>query len=227
MTFGTLIFGRVRFDVVTVTDESGTSELDADRAKIYYENVVMAPWRDFETVVATRQKAVAKFIESATVHSYEEAVREWDAGPRRLGFHKGPAPDPVDHVHIGDEAHQVPAGTAQDFLREEAARRFPDPPTPDKPAKYAIWFSRKKHQTRTWQASFVTDTDERPIDLESPLSWAWGFPIAASLRELNRLEREGWTLVHVSEDHGLYAGADATDEAYLTRVRYLLSRPAT
>jgi hypothetical protein len=226
MTFGTLIFGRVRFDIVTVTDENGTSELDADQAKIYHQNVLMAPWRDYEAAVAARQEAVAKFIESATVHSYEEAVREWDAAPRRLGFHKGPAPDPVDQVRIGDEAHHVPAGTAQDFLGEEAARRFPDPPAPDKPADYSTWFSRKKHEKRTWQATFVTDSDERPIELGSSLSWPWGFPVAAALRELNRLERDGWMLVHVSEDHGLYAGADATDEAYLTRVRYLLARPA-
>jgi hypothetical protein len=50
----------------------------------------------------------------------------------------------------------------------------------------------------------------------------WGFPLIEALRELNRLEEQGWKIVHVSEDHGLYQGADTADEAYLTRVRYLL-----
>ena len=34
----------------------------------------------------------------------------------------------------------------------------------------------------------------------------------------------GWTVAHVSEDRGVYLGADVPDESYVTRIRYLLIR---
>ncbi len=42
--------------------------------------------------------------------------------------------------------------------------------------------------------------------------------------EIGRARHEDRRLTHVSEDHGLYNGADAPNEAYLARVRYLLVR---
>lgn len=71
----------------------------------------------------------------------------------------------------------------------------------------------------------VTAADRTAIELPADMVWDWGYPVAAALAELDRLESQGWKIIHVSEDHGLYQGADANDEAYLTRVRYLLHRP--
>ncbi len=54
------------FDIVTLADKTGTSELDADQAKICHHNVLMAPWRDYEAAVAAWQEVIAEFIESVT-----------------------------------------------------------------------------------------------------------------------------------------------------------------
>jgi hypothetical protein len=77
-------------------------------------------------------------------------------------------------------------------------------------------------EIREWRAEFIVPAEVSEIPIENAPRRGWGFPITEALRELDRLEKQGWRIVHVSEDHGLYAGADTTDEAYLTRVRYLL-----
>lgn len=79
----------------------------------------------------------------------------------------------------------------------------------------------------TWKAELITAEGTVPIDLGRPVNTTdAGYPIQVAMRLLERLAADGWRLMHVSEDHGLYRGADAPYEAYLTRVRYVLARSA-
>lgn len=54
--------------------------------------------------------------------------------------------------------------------------------------------------------------------------WVYGAPLAGITRALNHFADEGWAVVSSSEDKGLYQGADARDESYPSRIRYLLGR---
>jgi hypothetical protein len=86
------------------------------------------------------------------------------------------------------------------------------------------WKYQEKKRYRVWVAELITAAGTTPVDIGDAVRGRWGFPVQAAMRLLEQLGNEGWRLVHVSEDHGLYNGADARDEAYLARVRYLLSR---
>jgi hypothetical protein len=92
----------------------------------------------------------------------------------------------------------------------------------DHSSYFGSWYASLKKEVRTWQAEFVGPDGTSPITLGTE---GWAFPVSIALQELNKLERQGWKIVHVSEDHGLYQGVDTADEAYLTRVRYLLHNP--
>jgi hypothetical protein len=108
-------------------------------------------------------------------------------------------------------------------LETQAQRLFPDP-VKTAPESFETWWARRKASRRSWLAEFVTSKESKNLPLDDNLDWKWGYPISAALGLLNDLQELGWSLRHVSEDHGLYVGADAAEEAYLTRVRYLLSQ---
>lgn len=77
----------------------------------------------------------------------------------------------------------------------------------------------------TWQSELVHgDGRVEPYDLGDPgWSW-WGVPASQVAAVLDALASEGWSLVHVSEDKGLFSGATAGFESYPARIRYLLRR---
>jgi hypothetical protein len=223
MKYATLIIGRAKYPVVTVTDNGESRELTSKAAKEYHARVVSAPWDAY----AKQQEAVragrVSFKAACDVWTYKQALEEYNSQPRKFGMVKGTPPETNDEVIIEGRKHKVPAGTAEGFITTEAERRFPDPSSPDGVRlDFDQWFKSKSTDKRTWQAEFITGGYTESLEFE-PQGWSWGYPIAAAMRELDRLARDGWKLVHISEDHGLYAGADAHDEAYLTRVRYLLS----
>lgn len=61
------------------------------------------------------------------------------------------------------------------------------------------------------------------VDVEIK-GWFGGAPLEAVTQVLNRLAADGWAVVATGEDKGLYAGADARNESYPARLRYLLER---
>jgi hypothetical protein len=120
----------------------------------------------------------------------------------------------------------VEANGASVQLRESEAREHyaSTPEGKDFPNDFLKWWERKKLTHRGWTAEFISGATKTPVDLTGVLWDTWGFPVATAMTLLDGLAAEGWRLLHVSEDHGLYSGADAANEAYLTRTRYLLTR---
>jgi hypothetical protein len=227
MTYATLAFGRVKFRVLTVSLDGQEQELNREQAAEYYERTVTRPQTDaYEQQLADQRAKAQEFVGAAKVRTYEQARREYEAAPRRFGMKQGTEPEPFDEVTLDGRLRKVPPGTAQEFLQQEASRRFPEPTGPPLTvsSSFSAWFQQNSKEKRTWRAELITRDARQVLDLGRNLRWQEGFVVESAMRELDRLEREGWTLVHVSEDHGLYAGADAVDEAYLTRVRYLLHR---
>lgn len=81
-------------------------------------------------------------------------------------------------------------------------------------------------EQRGWRVCFFNGSEWH--EGEKPTTWWMGMPGEAIVQALNRLAEEGWHVLHVSEDHGVYAGVDTVDESFPTRVRYLLRRePST
>jgi len=100
-------------------------------------------------------------------------------------------------------------------LSKEAATRFP------RPVK-AVVSCGPRVLRRTWRAELFVDGASLAIATPPDVDGAWGLPVDWVLAELEALERQGWTVLHVSEDRGIYAGRDCPEEALPTRVRYLL-----
>jgi hypothetical protein len=74
-----------------------------------------------------------------------------------------------------------------------------------------------------WIAEFVDGEEQTDVELDATV-WTQGFPAAAVAAALNQLGTEGWRVLHVSEDRGLYSGPHANSDAFVTRARYLLGR---
>lgn len=77
----------------------------------------------------------------------------------------------------------------------------------------------------TWEGELFLPTGREKLDIQ-PRQWRYGYPIEDVTPTLNRLAREGWEVMHVSEDRGLYLGADTHSDAWITKARYLLVRDA-
>jgi hypothetical protein len=209
----TLVFGRVKFEAVKIASNGKTRFLDVTDARAEYERGPGAEAAAHAVAVKAVHEQRKAFVASATVKPGITVKRD-TGGLRKASVI-------VDQVSVGGLVREVPPGEAQKFLQDEATRRFPTPSPPGH-SSFEAWFQDNKKTVRTWRAQFISDAAVRECELPPDLNWDWGFPIAVAMSELNRVAEDGWTLVHVSEDHGLYAGADAMDESYPVRVRYLL-----
>jgi hypothetical protein len=77
---------------------------------------------------------------------------------------------------------------------------------------------------RGWRCYVVTSSGQasrRQVEMSS--TWS-GVPLETITTQLNEVAADGWSVVAVSEDRGLYLGIDAHDESYPARIRYLLER---
>ena len=218
MTYATLAFGRVKYTVFVVAGEQRET-FERHEAEQYFIQEIRQPWQSHRNAESKRMEAEKAFRNRTTIRSW------WDIKGSTGGLFKPSRPaEPIDEVTLDGQVFQVEAGKAQDFINAEASRRFPAivPPSTEEAWNFESWYEGTKREVRQWRAELISLNGASEISLGEILRPDWGFPISEALRELDRLEKQGWRIVHVSEDHGLYAGADVPDEAYLTRVRYLL-----
>ncbi|GLY36426.1 hypothetical protein Amsp01_024500 [Amycolatopsis sp. NBRC 101858] len=212
MTYGTLAFRRHRYTGVKITDDGESRYVNRETAADYYAKTVIEPANlDYQRELERRRKARSKFMDSAVIH---EPPATWKERKRLAGS---------ERVTLDGVVHTVPAGQAERFIRDETARRFPALPKPET-VPFDTWFQQNSEERRVWQGLFITADTTEALPGEIVTLDDHGYPISEALGELNKRKQEGWRLVHVSEDHGLYNGADSHDEAYLTRVRYLLEK---
>ncbi len=119
----------------------------------------------------------------------------------------------ADGMRFGDAG-----GDNESQISAEAQRRFPDP-TPE-----SLFNVSKTSVTETvvWAVGlYLEGKYERLPAFED---WAFGLPIKDLLVVLNDLVQQGWSVAHVSEDRGLYAGTTNNTDSSVTTARYLLVR---
>lgn len=111
------------------------------------------------------------------------------------------------------------AGHGRAYLEKVAEEKFPDavmekvPARPKSRVAYGVY----------WKANLIQDGESQ--ELAWPfLTMDHGAPLQWITQVLNEYEQQGWSLVQVTEDHGLYRREDGLNEAYLNRIRYLLHR---
>jgi hypothetical protein len=77
-------------------------------------------------------------------------------------------------------------------------------------------------ETRGWEARWCDSAGWQTLN--GKLAARFGAPVEATVSYLNSYAAAGWVVAHVSEDRGVYFGADVDDESFVTRIRYLLIR---
>lgn len=75
-----------------------------------------------------------------------------------------------------------------------------------------------------WAAGLYLDGEYKALPVIP--HWTFGLPIEGVLKVLNELAAKGWSVAHVSEDRGLYAGTTNQTDSWVTKARYLLTRSA-
>lgn len=217
MTYATLVVGRVKFRAVTITDGAGTryaSKESPEAQDLYDSKGDEAADQQHQKALEEHYKKLAAFDASVRIDTNVKELR--DTG----GLRKKEVV--FDRVTVVPErALELEAGTGAGYIAKRRAESFPKPVRPQRQT-FDTWFANEAELVRTWQAVFYTADQQTPLAVPEDSDYSWGFPIAFALGVLGRLAGEGWRLVHVSEDRGLYNGADAPDESYPTRVRYLL-----
>ena len=91
---------------------------------------------------------------------------------------------------------------------------------------YFEWQKKTAVETskeRIWVGAFLDGESEIPV-LEKGQKWAYGFPIAEALGILNKLSREGWDVMQVSEDRGLYTGEEECERVIYNHCPFLASQ---
>jgi hypothetical protein len=132
---------------------------------------------------------------------------------------------PRDRItYDNGETSEIETGTGREVARRYLQQRHP-PPTREA-TDFESWLKAlPKEDLRAWEAHVYMPGEVKELDFDYEVeNWHYGVPITFVLRALDDLAATGWTILHVSEDQGLYAGADAADEAYPARIRYLLTR---
>lgn len=211
MTMGMLIFGRSSHDTkkivggpddgrVVRADESGEvvaalqAQLDAAHSVAAAE-VEHARQHWLANQVVTRVRVVEQ-VKTGTFKSEDR-------------YH--------DELTVDGETQRLSAGSAPARAEQLSRERFPAP----KLSRVSVIPGER---VRTWTGKWYTADDEVMLQPPDELAWEYGLPTGWILREMDTLIAQGWSLRHVGEDHGLYAGADAHDEAFVARIRYLFER---
>jgi hypothetical protein len=212
----TLDLSRTRFDVLDVVVDGKPITLDVDTAKQYFESVVLTPAKSkLKSASDAVSRSRAVFISSAQISQIE--VRVDTGGTRKPKVTK-------DQVEVYGDVHQVSLGVGRRYLQQLAEKRFPEPAV-DLP-RFLPWWKDigNKREMRVWRTRIVYAATVQPVEFADESTYGWGYPMMGIQRELERLGSEGWSLVHVSEDRGLYKGLDSDNESRLVGVRYLLAR---
>lgn len=123
-----------------------------------------------------------------------------------------------DELEIDGVVSKTAAGNGAVLLNAEAERRFPFPK--DLTVKVGEGI---RPEVRTWQARWTTDAHDESIPVPENLWWNT-IPTGWVISQLNTRASEGWRLLHVGVDEGLYEGRDTRLAAGPASVRYLLGR---
>lgn len=217
-----LVITRAVFDVVEIP---GQQPLVV--AKDAGDDAARRWWDD-------RVRAVAADVFDRTSDTWERELADWQArtdvavGKERL--HDGGPRVDVARIRFPDGTETVvDPQNAHDYVTEEFRARRPQPTVA---AQFAEWRETVQvAELRTWVGWLFEGAEDVPVDIGLPVS-QFGYPIREVLACLDRLSRDGWQIVHVSEDRtgylearAGYPDAEMAAEPGIGTARYLLSRP--
>lgn len=157
---------------------------------------------------------------ATTLQARETFIRQCTLKERRVKRSGFLAPDDVyvDILGPNGEDLGLVKDNAEAEIAQRARHRFPDPSADELVASSGT----RVTETVVWAAGlYLGGKYQRLAAFED---WAFGFPIENVLGVLNDLSAEGWSVVHVSEDRGLYTGRTTQTDSAVTRARYLLAR---
>jgi hypothetical protein len=215
MGYATLDLRRARFTAVPVRTDGRVEHLEEPAAREHFRRT-SPEWQSYVDRIDAQRQRRRRFAETAVVER-DVPVRRDTGGLLKSRIR-------VDFVTFGKHRHEVRAGTADAFVRTHAEKKYPEL-ADTLPDPFPSWFAAHRGEFHSWRAAFVTAEATTAVELgldptPRPLP---DFPVEVAMRELDRLQEEGWNLVHVSEDRGRFAEPGV--EEYVARVRYLLSRP--
>ena len=206
--FATLVVGRAR-----ITGRRISGEVIAQEDLRSYYDTRVAP-------VEERNVSQRRQSHSAERAKFQASLRIEEAG--RQGRGTG-----TTFFAVSPNGSKLGGSTAAAATWAALAAWDRSHPAPRASTSYDDWLAHFAEETvRTWRCELVHGDGrrEQPDVVDQEWSW-WGAPLVMIGAVLDRLADEGWSLVHVSEDRGLYVGADVQEESYPTRFRYLLTRP--
>jgi hypothetical protein len=215
MPHAILLIYRIRFEGVEVRHEGELLALHKQGAQDYFERVFLyGSRRAQENAAASVRLARSNFRNTITIR---EGVPSKNPVTRTLG-----ADELVDEVTIGHEVVELYAGRGKRYVEAEIERRYPEPDATRAP-DFTSWWETTSIQIEMWSAEFLTASGSEPIKVEGDERTNRKFPVRLALEELDRLESNGWHLVHVSEDRGVDEKG-AGNEAYVASARYLVTK---
>jgi hypothetical protein len=112
----------------------------------------------------------------------------------------------------------APVSGREKVIAEAAEEKFPEPTV----GSLLNSLAGGVEKIVVWAASLYLDG--QPKELPAFSTWSFGLPIEDVLRVLNEIAAEGWYVVQVSEDRGIYAGETNQTASAVTTARYLLAR---
>ena len=129
-----------------------------------------------------------------------DLIRKWVVGP--------------DGEFLGNPTE----GEREKIIADAAAEKFPEPTAGGLVSSLAGGVEK----IVVWATSLYLDGSRK--ELPAFNAWNFGLPIEDVLRVLNEIAAEGWYVVQVSEDRGIYAGETNQTASAVTTARYLLAR---
>jgi hypothetical protein len=186
-----------------------------------------------------RLRAFQDEVKGPIVERYETALEDWEDAfadwADRVEFTAERIRSPgggrvaVTRIHLpGGQTHDVDPGHEENYLRDQFSSTVLPRPDLNEYLDLDRWIEDSGAQLtsdqRGWHGRILFADHDQEIEDPELGHWFYGFPARAVLNTLNRLSGEGWRVVSVSEDKGLYLGEDASKEAGPVAARYLLSR---
>ena len=213
MSHATLTFSWLPHEQAMVTSDGHTMGIRENDAREHHLNqiVIGTQQANLDNRERIRQAREA-FRSLATVQENVERSRPAGQSTRRYM---------IDLVTIGEQVLEIAPGEGIAYIREETRRRYPEPPDVV-PPDFDTWWADNKADSNGWECAFVTAAVSSSIALGGAISVDPEYPLQTAMAELDRLEREGWRVLQVSEDRGLSTGLDGAEEARVIRMRYLL-----
>ena len=201
---------RVLFPDGSRSEWLGTRDGAAAEVAAWKKGTESSRGRAFEEAREKSAAARAEFIAKCVV----EIVTVPNDQPYQADFELPTVTFPDGTAMRFDE--DTTQSTIDEYIETQAQNEHPDPSPSDFEETPGI------DESSAWAAELLVEGKRNPLpDIES---WSYSFPMESVAATLNDLADEGWSVVHVSEDRGLYASDVAQNMSAPVAARYLLVR---